>query len=52
MPLPRHVRQQQVIAGSRTSRAIVKLFAIAAVIGLLIGVIWVTAGILHFHPLW
>jgi hypothetical protein len=24
----------------------------AALIGLCIGVIWVVAGILHFHPLW
>jgi hypothetical protein len=24
----------------------------AALIGLLFGVIWVIAGILHFHPLW
>jgi hypothetical protein len=29
-----------------------KLLGIAALIGLLIGVIWVIAGILHFNPLW
>ena len=51
MPLPRYVRQQQVIAGPRTSRAILKLFAIAALIGLLIGAVWVIAGLLHFHVL-
>jgi hypothetical protein len=28
------------------------LFGVAALIGLLIGAIWVIAGILHFHPLW
>jgi hypothetical protein len=27
-------------------------FGIAALIGLLIGLGWVIAGILHFHPLW
>ena len=27
-------------------------FGIAALIGLCIGVIWVVAGILRFHPLW
>ncbi len=52
MPLPRYVRQQQVIAGPRTSRVIVKLFVLAAVIGLLIGVGWVIAGILTFHARW
>ena len=25
---------------------------IAALIGLVIGIIWVIAGLLHFHPLW
>lgn len=51
MPVPRYVRQQRVIAGPRTSRAIVTLFAIAALIGLLIGIGWVVAGLLHFHVL-
>lgn len=51
MPLPRYVRRQQGIAGPRTSRAIVKLFLIAALIGLLIGIGWVIAGLLHFHAL-
>ena len=27
-------------------------FGVAALIGLLIGIVWVIAGILHFHPLW
>ena len=27
-------------------------FGTAAAIGLLLGAIWVIAGILHFHPLW
>jgi hypothetical protein len=24
----------------------------AALIGLLIGIVWTVAGLLHFHPLW
>ena len=27
-------------------------FGIAALIGLAIGIVWVVAGLLHFHPLW
>lgn len=38
------------------SRTFTRLFAIAiltaAAIGLGLGLIWVTAGLLHFHPLW
>jgi hypothetical protein len=30
----------------------VTLVGIAALIGLVLGVVWVIAGILHFHPLW
>ena len=45
---PYHPDRQRV-AGSRTSRAILMLFGIAALIGLLIGVAWVIAGILHFQ---
>ena len=51
MPLPRYVRQQQVLGGPRTSRTVVKLIAIAALVGLLIGIGWVIAGLLHFHVL-
>ncbi|MGE0705101.1 MAG: hypothetical protein AB7P22_14310 [Vicinamibacterales bacterium] len=51
MPLPRYVRQQQTLAGPRTSRAIVKLIAVAALIGLVIGIGWVIAGLLYFHVL-
>ena len=28
------------------------LLGFAALIGLVLGAIWVVAGILHFHPLW
>jgi hypothetical protein len=33
-------------------RGYVKGLGIALLIGLLIGIVWVIAGILHFHPLW
>jgi len=33
-------------------RLFLMAFGTAALIGLLIGVIWVIAGLLHFHPLW
>lgn len=33
-------------------RRYVTAFGIALLIGLICGVIWVIAGILHFHPLW
>ena len=37
---------------SRDTRRYLAAFGIAALIGLGVGVIWVIAGILHFHPLW
>jgi hypothetical protein len=52
MPIPRHEREQQNIAGPRFTRAVVKVYTIAALIGLMVGLVWVIAGILHFHPLW
>ena len=52
MALPRYERERQQIAGPRTSRLIVKAILTAAGLGLLIGIVWVIAGILHFHPLW
>ena len=33
-------------------RTYLMAFTIAALIGAGIGVVWVLAGILHFHPLW
>jgi hypothetical protein len=51
MPIPRFERENEDIAGPRFSRGIVKLYLVAAAIGLLIGVIWVIAGLLHFHVL-
>jgi hypothetical protein len=52
MPYMRGTREQENIASERFTRYYLKAFAIAALIGLAIGVIWVIAGILHFHPLW
>ncbi len=33
-------------------RALFIFYGVAALIGLVIGVIWTIAGLLHFHPLW
>ena len=52
MPIPKYEREQQRIAGPKFTRGVVTLYAIAAVIGLIVGVVWVIAGLLHFHPLW
>jgi hypothetical protein len=52
MPIPRYEREQQNIASPRFTRAVAKAFGIAAIVGLIIGVIWTIAGLLHFHPLW
>ncbi len=52
MPIPRYEREEQNVAGKRFTRGLLKLYMIAAVVGLIIGVIWVAAGILKFHPLW
>lgn len=49
MALPRYERIRQRGAGPRTRRAFFMLIGIAALIGLLIGVIWVVAGLLNFH---
>jgi hypothetical protein len=52
MPIPRYEREQQQIAGRRFTRGAVKLYAVGALIGLILGAIWVIAGLLNFHPLW
>ena len=36
----------------RFSRFYLAAIGIAALVGLLIGIIWTIAGLLHFHPLW
>jgi hypothetical protein len=52
MPTPRYEREQQQIAGPKFTRGVLKFYAIAALIGLIIGLVWVVRGLLHFHPLW
>ena len=52
MPIPKYEREQQQIASPRFTRGVLKLYVIAALIGLALGIIWVIAGLLHFHPLW
>ena len=52
MPRMRDEREIQTTASRRFTRVYVIGFSIAALIGLLAGVFWTIAGILHFHPLW
>jgi hypothetical protein len=52
MPLPRYEREREKVAGLRFTRAVIRLYLFAALIGLIIGLAWVVAGLLHFHPLW
>ena len=47
----RYQRELDTTAGPKFTRWYVKAFAIAALIGLLIGVGWVIAGLLNFHVL-
>ena len=52
MPIPRYERELDTAAGPRFRRLFFVAFGAAALIGLVLGVIWVIAGVLHFHPLW
>jgi hypothetical protein len=52
MPVPRYERELEAGAGPRFRRLFVMAFGIAALVGLIIGMFWVIAGLLHFHPLW
>jgi hypothetical protein len=52
MPYMRDEREIQTTASKRFTRYYLIAVATAALIGLAIGVVWVVAGILHFHPLW
>jgi hypothetical protein len=47
----RDQRQRDTTASPAFTRAYVRVFGIAALIGLLLGVIWVIAGLLNFHVL-
>jgi hypothetical protein len=52
MALRRRYDQRPLVGGGpRFQRAFLVAIGTAATIGLLLGVIWVIAGILHFHPL-
>jgi ElaB/YqjD/DUF883 family membrane-anchored ribosome-binding protein len=53
--MPSRMRQDREIDRTATKAETHIFFTalgIAALIGLLIGIVWVIAGILHFHPLW
>ena len=52
MAISRYQRERERIAGPKFTRALIMLFAIGALVGLAIGIVWVVAGLLHFHPLW
>ena len=52
MSAMRDVRQIESTASRTFTRRYFGAFCIAALVGLVLGVIWVIAGILHFHPLW
>jgi len=51
MPIPRYERELEEAAGPRFRRVFLMAFGVAVLIGLLVGVIWVIAGLLHFHVL-
>ena len=48
----RYQRELDTTAGPKFTRWYLKVFAIAALVGLLVGVAWVFAGLLHFQSLW
>lgn len=49
MALPRYEREREEGAGPGFRRLFLLAFGTAALIGLIAGVIWVIAGILHFQ---
>lgn len=48
----RDVREIEGTGSRRFTRFYLILFGAGALIGLAIGIVWVIAGLLHFHPLW
>ena len=52
MAISRDERERERIAGPKFTRAVVLAFAAAALVGLGIGILWVIAGLLNFHPVW
>jgi hypothetical protein len=49
MPVPRYEREIDEIAGPRFTRVFLIAVITAVFLGLGIGVVWVIAGLLHFH---
>ena len=52
MPVPRYEREIDEVAGPRFTRLFLIALGTAVLLGLGIGVVWVIAGLLHFHPFW
>lgn len=50
MPLPRYERQRDGL-GPRQRRLFLYFFGFAIVLGFVVGVIWIVAGLIHFHLL-
>ncbi len=51
MPIPRYERELEAGAGPRFRRMFLLAFGAAALVGLIIGLVWVIAGLLHFQVL-
>ena len=52
MSISRYQRERERIAGPKFTRGVVRLYLFGAVVGLILGVIWVIVGLLRYHPLW
>jgi hypothetical protein len=48
----RQDRELDRTASRRGTRVYLVALGVAVLIGLVIGIIWTIAGLLHFHPLW
>jgi len=51
MAISRYQRERERIAGPTVTRVVVTLYLIGAAVGLVIGVVWIIAGILRYHAL-
>ena len=51
MSVPRYEREIDEIAGPRFTRLFLIAVAAAVLLGLGVAIVWVIAGLLHFHPL-